>query len=412
MSEDEIKLYLNDPFREMFNETARYYYNIGGRYSGKTHDSIQAVLYRLLYVEGSRACMMRKVYGSIKDTLFSDTMHILNHANVKYRKTVSPLSISFQNGSDIIFKGADDPEKLKGLSSVDIMLIDEANEFTEQDFETVDQSIRGKRQENSIYLCHNPVPKVPGSQYWFEKQFKVLDNTGHHNLYYDEKLGSNVCTMRTTYLNNAKCPEHVKRRLEGYKETNPALYKLWALGQYAEMKGVILSNWDVVLNVPEGVEELGNGLDFGFSEDPAACVKVWANSSDIWVKGLLYSTGLTNDELYDKLVLAGVDAYDVIIADSAEPKSIEDLYKRGLLRIEGVKKHKNYKAEMANILMGYKIHLIDGDTDLQREFSTWCWDEDKTGKLLPRPKDGNDHYMDALIMLCSEKLGNGSSVVY
>lgn len=397
--------------QQFFSDYSRYYYSMGGRWSAKTFDSIQAILKRLEAWPETRACFMRKVYGSIKDTLFADTLKILTLSGIPYSKTVSPLGIKLDNGSEIIFKGADDPEKLKGLSSVSIVLMDEANEFIEQDFETIDQSIRGAHS-HSIYLCHNPVPKIPGSLYWFEKQFKIETEPGQILRYYDDDLGAWVSSLRSTYRDNEYCPEHVKKRLEGYKNTNPSLYKLWALGQYAEMKGVILSNWDVVHDEPVGVEELGEGLDFGFSADPAACVKVWANSTDIWVKGLLYSTGLTNDELYDKLVQAGVDAYDIIVADSAEPKSIEDLYKRGLLRIDGVKKHKNYKAEMANILMGYNIHLIDGDTDLQREFSTWSWDEDKTGKLLPRPKDGNDHYMDALIMLCSERLGEGSSVVY
>jgi phage terminase large subunit len=217
--------------------------------------------------------------------------------------------------------------------------------------------------------------------------------------------------MRSTYNQNLKCPDNVKKRLEGYKKTNPNLYKLWALGEYAEMKGVIFKNWDVVSEAPAGVDCAGYGLDFGFSSDPAACVKVWINSMEIWVEGILYSTDLTNDDLYDKLK-GRIGQYDRIICDSAEPKTKEDLYRKGFKRIEGVKKRANYKAEMANILNGYKIHLIAGDMDLQREFSTWSWDEDKTGKLLPRPKDGNDHYIDAFIMLCHERIGRKSSVLY
>lgn len=401
-----MKFQINPSFKNLFLSPARYYYNIGGRYSGKTYESIQIILYRLLKVPDSRACFMRKVYASIKDSLYSDALSIAKMVGVDNRALKSPLEIELANGSKILFKGADDPEKLKGLSSVDIVLMDEANEFTGPDFETIDQSIRGTHQENSIYLCHNPVPQIPGSQYWFQTQFKVDPEPGKHTVYYDDDLGSTVATMKSTYLQNLKCPEHVKKRLEGYKNTNPDLYKLWALGEYAEMKGVILNNWDVDKAVPDGVDMIGYGLDFGFSEDPAACVAVYGNKQEIWVKGLVYSTGLTNVELYDKIISHKVQNYDKIIADSAEPKSIEDLFRRGLRGIRGVKKRANYKAEMANILKGMKIHLIDGDTDLQREFGTWSWDEDKTGKLLPRPKDGNDHYMDALIMLMHDYRGS------
>lgn len=359
----------------------------------------------------TKACLMRKVYGSIKDTLYSDCKEVLSGMGVEFRATVSPLSIRLSNGSEIIFKGADDPEKLKGLSSVSIVLMDEANEFTQQDFETIDQSIRGNH-DHSIYLCHNPVPKVPGSMYWFEQLFKVNKTPGKINRYYDENLGAYVSTVRTTYQNNDHCPEHVKRRLEGYKETNPELYKLWALGEYAEIQGAVFKNWDVVESVPEGLDDPGHGLDFGFSADPAAMVRVWANSTDIWIQGLIYSTSLTNSELRDIIKRKGVDDYDEIIADSAEPKSIQDLYNLGLQNISGVKKKANYKVEVVQIMQGYNIHLVDGDTDLQREFSTYSWQKDKTGRQIPKLQDGNDHYIDAVIMYCHEKLGDGTSVVY
>jgi len=397
----------NPAYHKMFSDSARYYYNLGGRWSAKTYDSIQIILYRLSKVPGSRACFMRKVYGSIKDTLFNDTIEVLNAEGIEYTKTVSPLHIELKDGSDIIFKGADDPEKLKGLSSVDIILMDEVNEFSQQDFETIDQSIRGKHQENSIYLCHNPVPRVPGSQYWFEILFRKPPEAGKHIRYYDEHLGSYVCSMRTTYRDNKKCPEHVKKRLEGYKETNPSLYQLWALGEYSEVEGVVFNNWDIVQEIPEGLEDPGYGLDFGFSNDPAACIKVWHNSTDIWLKGIIYHTSLTNSQLYGMLIDKEVTEYDDIIADSAEPKTIQDLYDMGLSNIEGAKKKPNYKVEMAQLLQGYNIHLLEGDIDLQREFSTYSWQRDKTGKQIPKLQDGNDHYIDAFIMYTHDKLDDG-----
>ncbi len=399
-----MKLALNPAFKAMFLVAARYYYNLGGRWSGKTYETIQIIIFRLMSVPDSRACFMRKVYGSIKDTLFADAIEILKQNGIEHTSTVSPLRITLSNGSDIIFKGADDPEKLKGLSSVDIILLDEANEFSQTDFETIDQSIRGKHQENSIYLCHNPVPKVPGSMYWFETIFRVPKESGNHSRYYDDDLGSFVCTMRTTYLDNLKCPEHVKKRLEGYKKTNPALYKLWAKGEYTEVEGVVFKNWDIVHSMPDGLNDPGYGLDFGFSNDPAACIKVWYNSTDIWLKGLIYHTSLTNKDLYAMMKTKEIKENDQIIADSAEPKSIQDLYNMGLKNIKGVKKRANYKVDVVNVLQGYKIHLLEGDIDLQREFSTYSWERDKTGKQLPKLQDGNDHYIDAFIMYANKNI--------
>jgi phage terminase large subunit len=324
---------------------------------------------------------------------------------IQINPIISPLYIKLPCGSDIIFKGADTPDKLKGLDSVDIFVGDECNEYTEDDIETIDQSIRGQMQENAMFLMHNPVPVLPGSLYWFQRMFREPKEPGRHERYYDENLGAHVSVMKTSYLDNAFCPDSTIKRLEGYKNTNPSLYKLWALGEYAEMKGVILKKWDVVDSVPETADYLGYGVDFGFSEDPAACLKVYGTKKEIWVQGIVYSTDLTNEELYDKIIGGGVGTMDRGVGDSAEPKTIEDLRRRGLRGLRGVKKRANYKAEIANILQGMTIHIIKGDIDLQREISTWSWDEDKTGKLLPRPRDGNDHYMDALVMFIHEYRG-------
>ena len=342
-----------------------------------------------------------------------DFINILKEKNIKHTTTLSPLYIKLtDNNSDIIFKGADDPEKLKGLSSVDIMVLDEVNEYELQDFETIDQSIRGTHQENSIYLSHNPVPKIPGSQYWFETMFRVPKKAGKHKRYYDENLGSHVCAMKTTYKDNLKCPEHVKKRLEGYKQTNPSLYILWAKGEYTEIEGAVFKNWDIVQSIPEGLDDPGYGLDFGFSNDPAACLRIWYNSTEIWLKGLVYHTDMTNRMLYDKMVCEGVLQYDSIIADSAEPKTIQDLYNMGFKGIKGARKRPYYKTDVVQVLQGFTIHLIDGDIDLQREFSTYSWMKDKTGKQLPKLQDGNDHYIDALIMYANKYLGKNRKVSY
>jgi len=399
----------NDVYEEYYNDESRYYYCIGGRWSAKTYEAIQDIVDRLL-VFGGKAAMMRKVYGSIKDTLYADTIKYLKEHGIEYTKTVSPLHITV-DGKDIIFKGADDPEKLKGLSDVSYVLLDEVNEFSEMDIETIDQSIRGPGYQ-ALYMCHNPVPKVPGSQYWFERWFKVNKTAGSVKRYYDNSLGAYVSTLKTTYRDNAFCPDHVERRLEGYKETNPSLYLLWTLGEYAEIQGAVFKNYEVVDHVPEGLDPPGYGIDFGFSNDPATLVRIWHNSTDIYIQGLIYSTSLTNKEFYDIIVSKGVSNYDEIIADSAEPKSIKDLYNYGLLNIAGAKKRGYYKEETVQILQAYKIHLLDGDTDLQREFSTYSWKRDKTGRQIPKLQDGNDHYIDAAIMYCHEKLGVGSSVVY
>ena len=216
--------------------------------------------------------------------------------------------------------------------------------------------------------------------------------------------------MRTWYKDNAFCPEPTRKVLEGYKETNPEKYKLWALGEFTKLEGVVFSNWDIVKEVPEGIihDSIGVGLDFGFSNDPSAAVRIWVHEREIWVKQLVYKTDLHNDALYAELRAAGVSEFDTVTADSARPDIISDLYRQGLHGITEVKKRANYKEDVATRLQSYKIHLIEGDTDLIREISTYSWARDKNGKQIPKLQDGEDHGIDALIMRVHEYTGDVS----
>ena len=410
MSSRKLEVKLNDPQYDIFDkiENLDYIYEIGGRWSGKTYGILQMMVLIGFLFPGYRWICFRKVYASIRDTVYDELKGVIEDFGFSeddYTHLKSPLYIKIPNGAEFLFKGMDSVDKNKGLARCHGAFLEELNEFTEMDFEGIDNGIRGKGFQHIIFMAHNPVPLIPGMEYWFQRMFGKPLNRGEVEITKETGLGQ-IARLKTSYLDNKYCPQKRKERLEGYKDTNPELYKLWALGEYAEMKGAILKNWDVVKSAPTDKPLIGYGLDFGFSEDPAACVKVWGDKKEIWVQGMLYSTGLSNEELYTKMIDGEITSRDKIIADSAEPKSIDYLFRSGLRGIRGAKKRANYKTEMANVLKSIIIHLVDGDTDLQREVAIWSWDEDKTGKLLPRPKDGNDHYIDAIIMLMHDYRGS------
>lgn len=408
-----MQIQINNLFVEQYKHDVRYYYNIGGRWSGKTWGVLAINILQALEKPGLRICAMRKTYESIKNTLYDDFLEVLKHMGflygVHYTNIAHPLRINFANGSNTIFKGANDREKIKGLSNVHHVILEEASEFEEMDFETVDQGIRGKKYKHKLFLMHNPLPRLPNSLFWFERLFsnKVLLEVGK-NIYHDCPDMGKMVICKSTYKDNAFCPSSVRKRLEGYKNTNPELYKMWALGDYAEMKGLVFDNYDIVDKVPEGIvdQSIGYGLDFGFSIDPAACVKIWVHNDDIYVRGILYKCGLTNKDLFIELQAEGVRSNDIITADSAEPKSIDDLYRRGMKGIRAVKKRGNYKEDMVNKLRSFNIHVLNNDADIQKEFAMYQWSRDKNDKQLPRLQDGNDHYIDAFIMRMHDYYGS------
>lgn len=404
-----LQIQRNRAHYTLLNQDCRYYYQVGGRWSAKTTEIIIHILINMINNDGLKVAVFRKTYESIRDSIYADAVQIIEDIGLSeyFQCLKSPFRITCTlNNSIMIFKGAQDPERLKGLAGVHWVFLEELNEFEQMDFETIDQGIRGKGIKQRVFMAHNPVPKIAGDPYWFETLFCPIPLTPGRPYVFDIPELGKVAALKTTYQHNKFTPPHVATRLEGYKITNPPLYKLWALGDYTEIKGAVLKNWDEVPCVPSNIDLIGYGLDFGFSEDPCAMLAVYGNRNEIWLEGQIYSTNLTNRDLIKRIQELKIDPLSRIVADSAEPKSIEDLFRSGLRGIRGVKKRANYKEDMANVLQGYKIHIVAGDGDLKKEISTWSWDEDKNGKLIPKLRDGGDHYMDCLVMLLHDYKGS------
>lgn len=388
-------------FKYIKDPTYRYFEIYGGRRSGKSHDISNILAYIAETTSGHFICAVRKYATSLKDSVFSRfTNAFKENLKVPYYRNKSDREFVLRSGSRIRCIGLDDPEKVKSLEGATIVWFEEATEFTEDDFDTIDAGLSPTKHSGKIFLTHNPVPLLPGSLHWIQRRFINIEHG-----FGVPAVKDNYVVLKTWYKNNAFCPESTIKVLERYKETHPQKYKMWALGEFTQLEGIILEDWEIVQEVPEGIELYGYGLDFGFSADPAACLAVYGHNDELWIKGHLYMTGLTNQQLYDKIIESGVEEHDYIVADSAEPKTIETLRGFGLSRIKGVEKKKNYKAEMANELRGYKIYVVAGDTDLHREVQTWAWERDRNGKQLPVPADGDDHYMDCLVMLMYDLIG-------
>ncbi len=374
----------------------RYFDVYGGRRSAKSHDVTAILGATALNEPGHFIVAIRKVAATLLESIYAEMVGFCkdNALPAKYSKDAK--EVNFPSGSRFRGFGLDDPEKIKSLKGATIIVIEEATELTEEDFDTLDAGLSPTNYPGRIILLHNPMPKIPGLDYWYEKRF---ENFPHELSVATVNHEANAVVLRTWYKDNAFCPPETIKVLEGYKLTNPMKYKLWALGESVRVEGVVFDRVDIVDSVPEEIlhDDIGVGLDFGFSDDPAAAVRLWVHEEEIWVKLLVYKTGLFPDMLYKELVSNGVGAYETIIADSARPDIIEDLDRRGLKGIRGVHKHSGYKEEVVNRLLGYKIHLVR-DVDLIREFSTYAWAKDRSGKPLPKLQDGDDHAIDSLIM--------------
>lgn len=411
---------INDCYRQLFGpdgtlrKDVRYFEIYGGRRSAKSHEVIACLGLTAMQEPDHFIVCTRKVGDTLKDSIYAELLGFFNTNHIPYYSNKTDKEITLPNKSRFRCFGLNDADRLKSLKGATIICNEEANEDTEDDIDSLDAGLSPLNYPGRMIFMHNPIPNIPGSMHWLQRRFLQIE---HHlgEAVINEK--ANALVLRTWYKNNRWCPEETKRVLEGYKETNPSKYKLWALGEFTTMEGTVFTfndgpgpGWDIVKSVPPEIvkESIGVGLDFGFSNDPSAACRIWVREREIWIKQLVYKTGLHNDALYAELKTAGVTEYEDVTGDSARPDIISDLYRLGLFGIKGVQKRANYKEDVCTRLQGYKLHFIEGDTDAIREVSTYAWSRDKNGKQMPKLQDGDDHLIDSIIMRMHEYTGDVS----
>ena len=385
------ELVINDAYEPLLDSRSRYNVIWGGRRSGKSRAASDILGVRAGASRRSIAAM-RKVGTTIRLSVWSRLEDMTAQLYGACARNKTELTIALPGGSEFLCLGADDPEKLKSLERVTDVWLEEATEFDERDFDTLDAGLSAAVDPPpSFWITFNPIPLGGGNaQHWLQRRFP-LGGRELDRLYVE----GDATLLRTNYASNAFCPEATRKLIESYRETNPQLWQMWGLGEFTRLEGVILTNWDVVDSPPDRPPDY-YGLDFGFADDPATLVALWEGSED-YVDEVLYASGLTNQQLSRAMRDRGVDRGAAIIADAAEPKSIAELRARGWTVLP-CQKGADYKRSAVQTINARKTHVTRRSVNLIREASAWCWRRDKhTGKALPVPTDGNDHTTDAWI---------------
>ncbi|MFA5130505.1 MAG: PBSX family phage terminase large subunit [Patescibacteria group bacterium] len=386
-----LDLVVNDVYEPLIDAKETYLELMGGRGSGKSHFVFKQLVPIWCLRQPYKVVAMRKVAATIRLSVWPALLEGISNFGltnlVEINKTEKEIRFPW-NGSVISCAGADDPEKLKSLEGYDAVVQEEATEFNENDNLNIDAAIKSKKKK--IVYLHNPIPITPNFSNYLKATFW-------------DKNNPDSIALKTTYRDNIRfLPEKYIARLESLKDTNPKLWNMWANGNYTTLEGVIFENWDTVPFVPTegGIKDIGYGLDFGFTVDPATLIKVWArglgtDNAEIWLREDIYETGLNNQALASKMRFVGVEPTDEIMADSSEPKSIDEIHKAGF-NIHGAIKGPDSVRSGIDQMQGMRIHILQGSTNLIKEFSTYSWKKDKDGKSLPEPEDSFNHAIDAV----------------
>ena len=292
---------------------------------------------------------------------------------------------TFANQSVIEFFSADSDSKLRGARR-DYLYMNECNNMTLHSYTEL-----AARTKKGIYLDWNPV-----NEFWFHKELK-----GDHD----------VDFLTINYLDNEACPESALNFILKAKEKSKTSkhwenwYKVYGLGQIGTLQGTVFENWSIAPSIPKDAELIAYSLDWGYSNDPTALVACYKSGQQYYFDELIYQTKLTNSDIIDKLIKLGVSEYSDIIADSAEPKSIEDLRRRGF-SVSPAKKGPDSIRASISLLQEIHFKVTENSTNLIKELRNYCWDVDRDGNKMQNPVDDNNHAIDAIRYLAMNKLSS------
>jgi len=336
--------------------------------------------------------VLRKIRKTVEESCVEVIRCILANNNVIHNYNKSERVITFINPAgktnEILFDGLDDPEKVKSIKGITSIWMEELTEFTRQDFIQVDLRLR---EETGLYqqimASFNPDEALGA---WIKADF------------FDKQHADSFVHISTVEHNPIK--EMREKYVQILDRLNDATaHKIYRLGLWALPTGRIF-NWDVVpepgsLNGGGKVErfdEIFYGGDFGYSVDPAAFVKIYRKSNEFWLEEIIYKTGLTNQALAAEIKAdPRTTPNDISYWDSAEPKSIQELYEADINAKAALKGPDSVRAGI-DYLKSVKIHVVQGSTNIISEQGSYRWKKDKLDNDLPEPVAFKNHAMDAV----------------
>ena len=356
----------------------------GGAGSGKSHGGFQKVILKAMKSK-RRVLVVRKVGNTLRISVWLLVLMLLDDAgilkNCKVNKT--DFQIELPNGSIFIFKGLDDSEKIKSITGITDIVIEEATELTEDDFTQLNLRLRPKESNPQLFLFFNPVSKAN----WV------------YGYFFNGNAPKNCIIVHTTYKDNKFLSKEYCEELENLKNRNPSYYRIYALGEFATLDKLVFPTYTKKLISDEEIKGLPRwtGLDFGYVNDPSAIVSgnLDTTNKKIFVRLEYVRKGMLNDEIAEKMTALGLHK-DKSYGDSAEPKSIAEINQKGV-NIEATEKGKDSVIHGIQWIQQYELIVDERCFKVCEELDNYTWKKDKkTGEYINEPVDTFNHTIDAI----------------
>ena len=364
----------------------------GGTSSGKTYGIVPILIDKAARTPRLKITVVAESIPAVKDgavKIFKDIMFDTGRW-IESHWIGNPMEYTFSNGSIIQFKSFDSVGKAKASGKRDILFLNEANHIS---FEIADAlMIRSKE----TWIDFNP-----DNEFWAHTEVLPEHNAEFLLLTYkdNEGLPSETLEDLLIKIEKAKTSDYWANWCRVYVD-----------GEIGNLQGSVFENWSQCDEIPKDAEFISYGMDFGFTNDPSTLIAVYRYNNELYLDELIYQTKLTNSDLIAKLKELNVYQHQMIVADSAEPKSIEDIRRAGF-RIDGAKKGADSIRNSIDTLQAYKLCVSKRSINLIKELRNYKWVTDKDGKSTSQPIDNYNHAIDAIRYVALNRLKKSTFII-
>jgi len=371
-----VELETNKTFTELDESQSRVSVFQGGARSGKTYNIL---LWLIKEAAGETApqvyTVCRATMPALKGTAWRDFIDILNKAegsNIEYEPTnLNKSEHTYQlNNTTFEFISIDQPQKIRGRKRK-YLFINEANEIDLESWRQLSM-----RTTDKIILDYNPSMEF----HWIYDEVLTRDDSDFY---------------QSTYLDNPFLEQSIINEIERLQSIDANYWKIYGLGERGQLKGLVYPGFNTVDEMPTDYRTEFYGLDFGYTNDPTALVRVLANRHDLFIDEIIYQTGLQNRDIAAMMHRNDVSQDAPIYADSAEPKSIDELYSLNF-NVHGAEKGRDSIKNGINLVRQFKLNVTKRSINIIKELRNYKYQEDRNGRVMNQPVDAFNHGLDAL----------------
>ncbi|WP_205622750.1 PBSX family phage terminase large subunit [Paenibacillus wynnii] len=399
-------------YAKFWHFKGRYRVVKGGRGSKKSVTAALWVIKNMMEYPLANTLVLRKTFNTHKDSTWAQLKWAANRLGVgsKWQFKKSPLEAIYKpTGQKILFRGLDDPMSITSITVDSGYLcwawFEEAYQIlNEDDFDKVDMSIRGQMPEGyfkQITITFNPW----NEKHWLKHRFFDIPNP-------------DTFVDTTTYRCNEFLGDEDRKLFEWMKKHKPKRHRVEGDGDWGIAEGAVYEDWREEdfdyksISKKPGYRAVF-GLDFGYTNDPSALVCALVNKEEkkLYIFDEHYEHSMLNNDIADMLKRKGYSK-EKIIADSSEPKSIDEIRGRGISRIRAAEKGADSIKAGIQFIKGFEIIVHKFNCpNISIELSSYVWEQNKAGKFLNRPVDDFNHAMDAL-RYAMEQIRKGNEVSF